>query len=1310
MRGSSKLLRSLVWLLATVAWSASVADAPGAAPRPGGFVPEEVRKAAELQTQLTQSQEAGKLDQALKAAEALLALHENNQGRDHWEAATARWEVDALRRALAQGAEARRDYARLSIDEKQARALLARGSYREAQLLLEKALASCRRILGPEHPQTAVHGILLGESLVGLGRYREAAEIYLRSLETHRKTLGDDHPVTALSYCQVAWHFTQLDRDDEAEQRYRTALLVQRKCLGDEHADTLHTRAGLASILYLRGRYRESEEEYRRILVLLGKVLGAEHAETALTSAALGDVLVARRKFKEAIETIRTALTVQRKLLGEEHPDTLKSYSRLAHALHEDRQFAEEEKLARKVLAVRKKVLGDAHPDVAQSCIDVAEALHGRQQFREAEEYVRNALDIRQKRLGEEYRATHASYDSVAWVLDAQNRYDEAAHFYRKALDTRRKLLGEEHASTAASCRNMGYILATLGNYDEAEEFDRKSLEIRLKVLGEMHGDTAESYANLAWDVEARGKYREANELLGKALAVRRKVLGEDDPATARLYGEMASNLRRLGRLDQAEALASKALARTVAACGEINEDTASAYFEVAKCRQALGREEEAEKGFRKALDIEREVVGPEDSNTVLYRFVLASSLRAQGRYAEAGALFTEGADLFLATRTRFASSGLGRATRTSEDSPLRDLAAILARNGKPEQAWLRFEQGLGRGTWDDVTARLRRPAAEQVRLADFTGRLEQIDRMLKDAVAGGTTPTNQRRREELLDHRIRAQDELSTFIARLEKTYGRAAGEIADQRRIQGALRDDEALVGWIDIPPHQPTSANRDGEHWAVLLRSRGAPVWVRLPGTGLLGAWQQSDGSLPERLRKALEEREGDWRTLAEELGAQRLAPLKPYLAGGNGKPPVRHLVVLPSDAVSDVPVEIFAEGYTVRYALSGTLFTHLRDRPRATTQGLLAVGDPVFRSRPVAEEWPLPDHGVLILRVVKGSNAERARINTYDVLLSYGGKELRCREDLVVASEEPGVSVPFEVWDRGHVYDGSVWSGKLGVVLSHKPLLQALDAVGYPHHKPPQDGHAQQVRPLPETRVEVEGLGSLFGDKKARLLLGSQASQQELHRLARSDELARFRYIHLSTHGDVDFRSQMGSALLLSQNKLPDPRKQLEKGLPVFEGRLTAEEVLRRWRLDCELVTLSACNTGLGKYEVGEGYVGFPQAFILAGSRTVCVSLWPVDDRAATLLMVRFYENLLGKRPGLKAPMPKAEALADAKRWLRELSAEDLFQRTVSLSPGAVRSLRQPKLATDPDASARVTEDRPYAHPYYWAAFVLIGDAR
>jgi CHAT domain-containing protein len=109
--------------------------------------------------------------------------------------------------------------------------------------------------------------------------------------------------------------------------------------------------------------------------------------------------------------------------------------------------------------------------------------------------------------------------------------------------------------------------------------------------------------------------------------------------------------------------------------------------------------------------------------------------------------------------------------------------------------------------------------------------------------------------------------------------------------------------------------------------------------------------------------------------------------------------------------------------------------------------------------------------------------------------------------------------------------------------------------------------------------------------------------------------------------------------------------------------------------------------------------------------VCLSLWKVDDTATALLMVRFYQNLLGQREGLKRPMGKAAALAEAKSWLRTLPREQALERAATLTKGSVRGKgrpAQPLLAEVPQASAVDNGGPPYAHPNYWAAFVLVGD--
>ena len=80
------------------------------------------------------------------------------------------------------------------------------------------------------------------------------------------------------------------------------------------------------------------------------------------------------------------------------------------------------------------------------------------------------------------------------------------------------------------------------------------------------------------------------------------------------------------------------------------------------------------------------------------------------------------------------------------------------------------------------------------------------------------------------------------------------------------------------------------------------------------------------------------------------------------------------------------------------------------------------------------------------------------------------------------------------------------------------------------------------------------------------------------------------------------------------------------------------------LKATLVVLSACETGLGQDTGGDGLMGFSQALLLKGARSLLLSLWPVDDTATALLMVRFYENWLGSRRGTNQPAVLLEQLA------------------------------------------------------------------
>jgi tetratricopeptide (TPR) repeat protein len=1143
---------------------------------------------------------------------------------------------------------------------------------------------------------------------------RFTAEALRLALRSSKK--DQDAYAASLDWQSRAAFLEQKGRHREALPLREQVRDIRRKVLGEEHPDTASSYNNVAFNLNAQGRYNEAAEVYQKALAICRKVLGEEHPDTAYSYNSVAFNLQAQGRYQEAQEGYQKALGICRKVLGDEHPSTATSYDNVASSLDAQGRYKEAEEGHRKALAICRKVLGEEHPDTAISYNNVADNLNAQGRYQEAQEGFQKALAICRRVLGEEHPYTATCYNNLAANLSRQGRHKEAAEVYQKALEIRRKVRGEEHPDTAYSYNSVASNLHAQGRYQEAEEGYRKALAIRGKVLGEEQPDTALSYNNLAANLNAQGRHKEAEEGYRKALSIYRKVLGEEHPDTARSYNNVAANLGDQGRHKEAAEVSQKALAIQRRVLGEEHPDTAHSYNNVAANLYAQGRHKEAAESFQKALDIRRKVLGEDHPETAASYHHVAANLNAQGRYQEAEDVYVRTARAFLSARLQISASGLGRTTKTSELSPLPFLACVLARNGKPTQAWQRYEESLSRGTWDDLAARLRRPPAERARQAELLARLQRLDQRLEQARAVKEETAQQKKaREELLGQRRHAHDDLGAFARHLEEAYGPAAGEVFDLSRIQAALGQDMALLGWLDIPPSGPKAADANGEHWAFLLRSSGPPLCLRLKGNGPGGEWTEEDSDLPSRLRTSLLERRGDWQRLARRLSEQRLKPLRDQLSAQEKLPAVRQVVVLPSPALAGVPLEVLAEDVTISYALSGTLHAHLKTQPAVKGAGLLALGDPIFETaRPAAKDRPLPPGGVLLTLVQPGSNAALSHLRPDDVLLKYGERDLTTLKDLqeAITTADAKADVTVEVWRDGKVQSRRVHAGKLGVVLATDSAPNAL-AERYRLDRRLRSGSGDDGwRPLPGTRVEVESLKRLFAaEPQPLVLLDSEASEQELDALAASGQLGKYRYMHLATHGEVDNSRPLRSAAMLSRDSLPDPQEQLLAGKPVYDGRLTAEEMLRSWNLEAELVTLSACQTALGKYERGEGFVGFSQALILCGSRSVCLSLWQVDDAATALLMQRFYANLLGKRDGLKAPLGKAEALAEAKRWLRTLPRTEALKQAAALYQGIERSKGRPKLPVVPELpkpTPATTEDCPYAHPYYWAAFILTGD--
>jgi len=226
-----------------------------------------------------------------------------------------------------------------------------------------------------------------------------------------------------------------------------------------------------------------------------------------------------------------------------------------------------------------------------------------------------------------------------------------------------------------------------------------------------------------------------------------------------------------------------------------------------------------------------------------------------------------------------------------------------------------------------------------------------------------------------------------------------------------------------------------------------------------------------------------------------------------------------------------------------------------------------------------------------------------------------------------------------------------------------------------HEPSLLAVINPTEDLPYTPMEGKAIKAFFDPIETKTLSENKATKKAVLEYA-----PEHTYLHFSCHGFYDWQNVMGSGLMLANN-----------------DTLTLSDIISELKLNrARLVTLSACETGMT--DVGQSpdeFIGLPTGFLQAGAPGVVSTLWAVNDAATSLLMEHFY------RKHLKRGLPPGQALRSAQLWLRDATRQKLGETYKSLTRMSPHeAYRELVLTGDPG-------DKPYANPYFWAAFTFTG---
>ncbi|MGB5963137.1 MAG: tetratricopeptide repeat protein [Coleofasciculaceae cyanobacterium] len=884
--------------------------------------------------------------------------------------------------------------------------------------------------------------------------------------------------------------------------------------------------------------------------------------------------------------------------------------------LREQGQYAAAIPLAERILVILEKNLGSDHPLVATSLNNLAELYRVQRNYSQAEPLYQRSLAIRGKVLGPEHPDVASSLNSLALLYYAQGNYSQAEPLFQRSLAIRGKVLGPEHPDVASSLNNLAPLYLNMGNYSQAKPLYQLSLAIRGKVLGPEHPDVASSLNNLAALYRVQGNYSQAEPLYQLSLAIREKVLGPEHPDVASSLNSLALLYQQQGNYSQAEPLYQRSLAIREKVLGPEHPNVATSLNNLASLYKEQGNYSQAEPLYQRSLAILEKVLGPEHPHVAVSLDSLALLYYAQGDIARTLEFLTRGINIEERNLAQILTIG-SEAQKSAHIATLRSTISlnvslhVQAAPNTPEA--VRFA----------LTTILRRKGRVLDALTDSLQTLRQNlkpeDQTLLDKLATTRSQLANlifKQPENLPPEQYRQQvGTLKAIADQQEATLSRRSAEFRTKSQpvtieaVQQLIPADAALVELVLYQPFN-AKATKLAKQWgtpryvAYILNHTGEPQWVDL------GEAEPINQAVTA-FREALQSDANDVKPVARALDAKLMQPIRKLL--GNTRnvllSPDSQLNLIPFAALVDENNRYLVENYAINYLSSGRDLLRLQNPAQSRSPSVI-IANPDYQK---------PGDPASVAMIRKGESSQ-------------------------IAAAQP-------------------------VNLSTKPSkTRGLF-----------DNFIQQIEwsPLPNTATEAQAIFPMLPG--ATLFTGSQATENVIKQLQAPTIL------HIATHGfflqDVpqvaptDFsRTTLQGTRSAQPNIPPEENPLLRSGLALAganprssgneDGILTALEAAGLNLSGTKLVVLSACKTGVGDVQNGEGVYGLRRAFAIAGAESQLMSLWAVDDYRTNQLMVNYYQRL-------KNNVGRSDALRQTQ----------------------LEMLQKPESE----------------HPYYWAAFIPSGDS-
>ncbi len=887
---------------------------------------------------------------------------------------------------------------------------------------------------------------------------------------------------------------------------------------------------------------------------------------------------------------------------------------------------------------------------VAAALLEVGDAERGRNNYEKARKALDECLAIRE-RLGNK-ADLGLTLNVIGNVEFARGASAEALSFYQRALPLREE--AGDRGGVASTAGNIGNVYRNQGDYEKAIELFEHSLK-EFEALGRER-NAAVTLSNLASTYGHLADFPRALEDNARQIAIVERLNDRELIAAALNVRGVLETWRGdyragLDALDRALKIRQELGSRW---------GIAESLANIGLVYQAQGDHPQAIDLFRRSIELCREI-GNKSLEGDGHRN-LGRQLLALGRPKEALAEFDLGRQLGEATGEKVnmavALDGTGR---------------VLLRLGRPKEALAAFRRAAelqaAIGERSDLAGTDVDLSEAELSLGDAADAL-RISREAADLAASIEAPEALWRARLASGRALEALGQSKSAAAELDLSI-----EAIESLRLHVAGPETELSTYFADkLEPYR--------ERMALALSAGDVETALSFAERSKARALSQIlEAGLPDFSKSmTVEERERE-RDLQAQLVALNLRARREsatatasVATGSHGSADLRSALDRKRrewesfrTSLDVAHPEIAVERGETALPTAGEIGALPRSMGAAILDYVVAPrGISLFLLTPgrFPREFPIPIDAASLREKTSELRRElasrdlgfsRASREMYRVLLAPAARILSRYSRWVVVPDGPLWEVPFQALQDGSgrfVIESTAISYAPSLRVLREALRRARERSGSPGGKELLalgDPLVSDAEALPEARRQVSELGKLYGLSRSRVATGSAATEQLFE-----SESGAYRVLHLAAHAVLDDASPMYSHILLARGGGED-------------GFLEARRLMNL-DLHAEMLVLSGCETARGTAAAGEGITGMLWAAFAAGVPTTVASLWRVESASTSELMIEFHRRWLAtRRKG--SPFAKAEALRAAARKLI--------------------------------ASGR------YAHPFYWAGFILAG---